>query len=772
MPIKIDRDRVEFLGLEIIFIGEDDPRGSVWVPFNEELSLLYGKNGAGKSTILNAIKTFAAGTTPDEGIIIQGFARLINPDQTCSFMDQAVNDMPNTRFLSEWEEIDAAEINSKFADMASALQLPHAKWESSLFGAVPESVDDLEMNWDKFVSHYLFLGLWEHDIRHDFPAIKSFIHHLIDERTFCLQPTGKDGDGEWTLSLAAHLDNEETREGYEHLLLNPELRFFDEDLENHVSQILLNTEIISHREDIPRTNSPYVPAIRIDGRKINSLDLSVVDLNDELDLKEWTNARVAELVHSAWVKILDPWFADHPALEAPTRAFLPQPEFAEDESEDSDLDGDEGELVWSATFSSRNHKIGQTIELDFNSERQEVLQKALSFIALELPKELGISDLRLELAIDLGVWLYGEAGTLEAYDQRSNSWIPVEKMSNATQKIIGMALKIHAEIRSRDQVVIAIGDEVDQGLHTLAISGLFRMLGTSIPACFIATHSSVALSSRIGERLHVHRGAEGDLLLSRIGSTELANTAATKLGVSVHELIGMIDLVVAVEGQHDKSVIEHFLRRDERLSHTNILIISMTGINNSTNLVDAEFILNFTDLRILAVADNASKSDLAATWNDALNRTRNGEPAKKLAHHLRERSKALREQRWHEQRCMIDLLAVATERGLLKRIRTTGHIYADIEMCLDPLYFGLEKDWLTLEAEFLEYKSDAGSAGKNFKDYLRSTYNVSITVKSIETALSMTTTVPTGIQLILDEILTNSIQANLFDQLIGGLGSK
>jgi hypothetical protein len=366
---------------------------------------------------------------------------------------------------------------------------------------------------------------------------------------------------------------------------------------------------------------------------------------------------------------------------------------------------------------------------------------------------------------DLGLWIFDQPGVLEAYDKRSETWIPVSSTSSATQKIIGMALKIHSDIRSSSQVAIAVGDEIDQGLHTLAINGLYKMLADSIPTCFIATHSSTALSTRLGERLHVHRGVNGGVLISHISNSDFLSTSASNFGVKVNELIGMIDLVVAVEGLHDKLVLEHFIKLDERLYNSNILIISMTGVNNATNLVDANFLLSFTDLRILAIADNTSKTDLQATWLSTNEHLRLGQMPSQLAKSLRARANTLKKQRWHEQHCMIELLAVATESAVLSRLRMGGHTYADIEMALDPKYFGLDKDWSTLEAEFKAFKADTKSEGKNFKDFLRSVHAVSIDQKTIEAALSMTQGMPSGIKLIIDDIVANAFQTDLLQDL-------
>jgi hypothetical protein len=212
-------------------------------------------------------------------------------------------------------------------------------------------------------------------------------------------------------------------------------------------------------------------------------------------------------------------------------------------------------------------------------------------------------------------------------------------------------------------------------------------------------------------------------------------------------------------------VLEHFIKLDERLSGSNILIVSMTGVNNATNLVDANFLLSFTDLSILAVADNTSKADLRMTWQATREQLQSGQSPLKLAKALRSRADDLKKQRWHEQRCMVELLAVATEGDLLHRLRMSGHVYTDIEMVLDPKLFGLDKDWSHLESEFDRYKADVKSVGKNFKDFLRSVYAVSIDLRSIEAALSMTHETPQGIKSVIDDIVANALQTDVINEL-------
>lgn len=759
MAIDVDKNRVEFLGIEIIFTAEDDPRGSVWVPFSEELTLLYGKNGAGKSTILKAIDAFVSGQTlAKDGVLIYGFARLKDGRDTCALMNQAIEDMPNTRFLNEWEDVNEAEIIRLFAETVSALDLPYNKWESSLFAAVPESVDDLDMTWEKFVTHFLFLGLWERDIRHNFPAIKSFVQHLIQERIFCFQPTGQDNEPAWQMNLAAKLDSPEIREAYELVLEMDDYVFMDQELDNDVAAILQDLNILAERATPTRTNSPYVPAARIDSRAITDIGIATIDLNEELDLEEWTQRRVIEMIHASYVSVSDPWFAPYPGHLSPTQAFNDSETNTIDTEEDyayTDDDAQPRRTIWRANFGSREIPSGSTIDFSFESDRQTILQRALTFIAKELPRELGVTDMRIALSHDLGLWVMSKAGVLEVLDSRTHSWIPVVKTSAATQKIIGMALRIHAEIRSTSRTVVAIGDEVDPGLHTLAIQGLYGMLAASTQICFITSHSPVALATKYGNRLHVHRGVFGEILIGAITSSELSTVSATELGLKVNELIGTIDVVLAVEGLHDKLVLEHAISQDQRLNHKRLHITTISGVKNSANLLDIEFILNFTDLKILAITDNISHSELTGMRTNSIDRLNKGTPNSKVAHSLRSRSKELKSQQWFEQAQMFELLALATERGLLARLSITGHPYADIETALPHKLFGLEKPWDELEADYRQYKNQNQNLTINFKEYLRSHHNVSIDQVSIKKALSQLNEIPSGIHNLLTEILSH-----------------
>jgi hypothetical protein len=54
--------KIRLFGVELIFdLQQNDRRGRVWIPFNADNFILYGKNGAGKTTVINCLRAALSG---------------------------------------------------------------------------------------------------------------------------------------------------------------------------------------------------------------------------------------------------------------------------------------------------------------------------------------------------------------------------------------------------------------------------------------------------------------------------------------------------------------------------------------------------------------------------------------------------------------------------------------------------------------------------------------------------------------------------------------
>ena len=95
-------DDVELLGIEVLFVGQDDPRDSLWLPFHPGMTALYGKNGAGKTTILNAIESTLSGVSV-RGIKCRLYLRLLATDAEAE-QDQVQSKVEYEKLLDQWAE--------------------------------------------------------------------------------------------------------------------------------------------------------------------------------------------------------------------------------------------------------------------------------------------------------------------------------------------------------------------------------------------------------------------------------------------------------------------------------------------------------------------------------------------------------------------------------------------------------------------------------------------------------------------------------------------
>lgn len=73
---RLTIDDLELLGMEVIHAGPTDSRGVVWLPLNAGLTTLYGRNGAGKTSVLRAAQAAFTGVRPP-GVTVRLYARLL-----------------------------------------------------------------------------------------------------------------------------------------------------------------------------------------------------------------------------------------------------------------------------------------------------------------------------------------------------------------------------------------------------------------------------------------------------------------------------------------------------------------------------------------------------------------------------------------------------------------------------------------------------------------------------------------------------------------------
>jgi ABC-type multidrug transport system ATPase subunit len=710
MSIEIDNGRLLLEGIEIIFTAEDDHRGSVWIPFSESFSLLYGKNGSGKSTILRAIKSFLNGESlKAEGLIISGFARMPSTIESCALIDQAIQDMTNSHLVRR-HNFTHSQVIAEFSKLAADLKLPDAQWEQSFFSTFPESHTDLSKTWDKFFSHFVFFGLHGHYESDEAPELASFLNALSSAKTFALQPSGTAEKAEWNLYLSADLSNPQVRQVYEEN--SSEQDEFD------LSGVPLLLKRYGSDRLITRTNSPFAPIDCMEGRKVTSIGISFVDLNQDVDLRTWTKAK-------------EKYFST-----------LGSGDFKQERS-------------------AKELGNGITrLSTDFESEKLDSWNGHLSVIREMLPSFSSVSDLRLAIVppgskSDGENFLYLEALDSHAKEPEFHVWLPAEELSQATQKLIWIAINLFEENWLNSDTKVYIGDEIDTGLHSLAIKDLYDLITRFSSISFISSHSASALQRHPGQLIHVQRGDQGELQIQQTAPGEYKQFTAEIFGVRPNELAGMIEICVVVEGNHGKLVVEHLLQIDEKLAQHNIKVVAAHGVSNMKSTANFEYLLNSTDMPVLFLADNVSQSDLTTDYdafNEALNK---GQDPKDTAKKARFRQEQLKDS-WHEQFCMRELLIQAQAIGQLHRIKTGGHTYPDIIFALPHESFGLNVTWEELHDEWLKWKKQIAEKQKNdFKSFLRMKHRVNISEEMVSKALASINEIPTPLQPMFDLIRSN-----------------
>ena len=212
------------------------------------------------------------------------------------------------------------------------------------------------------------------------------------------------------------------------------------------------------------------------------------------------------------------------------------------------------------------------------------------------------------------IYEWGSHGLVDwsAVDQ-SGIRMPLPNFSSAQNRWINFAIEV-ASISDDCPLRLICLDEPEAGLHRRAerflARGLANVVRSNNLTALIATHSPEFLGLEGAILNHVHRDAQGHTVIESL-TTDLS-TRLNDLGLDKSDLLQLCRVVLVVEGQHDLIVLQCLL--GEELRSLGVELLALRGLRNLKNASDAQLLFRFTDADVVYLADNENSERISSIW--------------------------------------------------------------------------------------------------------------------------------------------------------------
>lgn len=215
-------------------------------------------------------------------------------------------------------------------------------------------------------------------------------------------------------------------------------------------------------------------------------------------------------------------------------------------------------------------------------------------------------------------WLTGPPLQWLADDVDGPADLPLQELSQAQKRWADIAITAAlVEFTASGGRAVMLLDEPEQALHSLAVRTMARgleqlsqIIGVDI---LTATHAAALLDSSEAQLLHVTRDGGGATRVHRLDG--LDEEALERFGMTKADLLQLTRVFVVVEGLHDQVVLEETCSLELRQARARM--IAMRGVAHAPSLLDAQFLLRFTDSCFLVVMDAVEPTVVDQTWAKA-----------------------------------------------------------------------------------------------------------------------------------------------------------
>ena len=776
-------------GIELTFDGLSDGRGRVWIPLQPGTHLLYGRNGVGKSTIVDSLKrlfTLNQVATPRIRLFIEMLPSTAAQIDADDELDYEFVNFPED---DDWEKDDQDDTD-QYEDIT---ELEYASTDNVVATPRPiggmrgEDVEQIERNFVETASKDYW---WSEGFRVSLENWDDYV-----ELVRSLDPESVPLNIEQFVSTTWGIDEGVTlaqaRLAYLAFCFQNDSDFWDNEGERPHRDLTARAikEVAAQRLWCVSTNGSdcsswsVSPAIECSSSTpatnelLSVLDSSIptcvagvlerepdLELSEFVDDSEFLNSLGPTMLLVDWgqssCQVLNPgrpsnfvpfqsWHS-FATVKDWRRLWDLSPELFVNLNDAFDY------LTWIKTTTKGllKRQTNEEIPSDgtfLDPDRVATLDRGLRRAGAGVARmDIGLLDLRFQVNDSFADWIDGRPGRIQALDAPSGRWVDFEVLSGAQQLIVGTAVRLAAET---DEVaaLIVMGDEFDGGLHQTGVRSLYRYIDEISRAAFIATHSPTALAMNSFSRMHVSRDGQGCLTVAPWSPSGSFGLESTVLGVDVLQLLATVRVVVLVEGNHDKTVIESLLDANSLgdANRGDILVLPMRGHRAISTIADSFIWMDFIDAHVVALVDNAIQQKLTEAHELAVGLIRSGTSPANVVKKLVQSIKTTR--KTPEEETLFELLQRAIHTGNLNRLTLRGLQRGDIIEYLPPEAFGLAEEWQQLRSEHLTY-----GARRDFKSFLREDKAARISERTIREAVENLTSIHPELASIISDVLSRA----------------
>ncbi len=275
---------------------------------------------------------------------------------------------------------------------------------------------------------------------------------------------------------------------------------------------------------------------------------------------------------------------------------------------------------------------------------------------------------------------------------------------------------------------ILLLDEPEAGSHrsgeTHLAAGLLELSARQNTTVVVGTHCPALLDIPTANLTHVSRNMMG----TRVANLpEITRQNIAEFGMRPSDLLARIRVFLLVEGEHEMQILQHWI--GPRLKLLNAELLPMRGAKNYALAVESKVFSEFSDARVVATMDSMRTDVVRRAWLDA----KSANAAHGIGDAESVLSSGLKDGGIEEKKFLKDFLVNALRCGLESRVVLCGMNQPDVIMYLDSEMFVPGRDWEGLYADF-QAAQRSPNTPNNFKRWLEIRHKIEITHSLIEKA--------------------------------------